>query len=177
MKRFPCFIMALLLVVTVTAGGRQPARAEAAAEAGADYRVEGVELQSHDGQWRLRISGNETPVYTTYQLFEPPRLMVDIVAAELPDGAALADLARGPVRKARSRKIGENPAVLQLELVLDGDFSYTSQLRGHDILLSHDPGPARRRLTVRHRRRPTFDEPIQPVIPALATHKAAAASR
>lgn len=163
MKRFPWLIALLLAALLATTDGQQPARAGQPA----DYLIEAVELERHDEQWRLLIRGNSSPVYTTYQLFDPPRLVVDIIDADWRDDAVIPDLARGPIREVRSSRTDSQPRVVQLEFILNADHPHDSQQRGNDILLtmaapSLDPAPTGEQKATA--------EPIQPTIPPLREH-------
>lgn len=127
MKRCACCFLSMVLVLLLTA----PLRA---AEG---YLIEALTLTTEQDQQELRIKGNSTPAYTAYQLFDPPRLVIDIAEATMAPGLTLPAVPAGTVHEIRQAHLDDRqPAITRLEVLFASDVTYTAGQENHDIVVS-----------------------------------------
>ncbi|HET98172.1 MAG TPA: AMIN domain-containing protein, partial [Desulfurivibrio alkaliphilus] len=142
MKRFPFWLPALL--VAVLAGTILGSVSAQASTGGETYTINSLTLEGDQEELRLQISGDAPPTYTAYRLFDPPRLVIDIADARLPEETIFpAAPPRGPVRQVVGRSFGDQQlTIVRLEVMLTGDPDYDTTRRDHDIVVTfsaHQP--------------------------------------
>ena len=132
MNPIPRYIAAIMLMFTM--GGLTGASQAVAAPA-PDYLIDGISLEQKDDAMLLRISGDTAPTFTSYQLFAPPRVIIDIADAELADGVSLP----GPtdvVEEIRGATPEDRQNIVRVEVVLTTPLQYRTAADNNDILLT-----------------------------------------
>ncbi|MFH7320112.1 AMIN domain-containing protein [Desulfurivibrio sp. D14AmB] len=145
MKRFPFWLPALL--IAVLAGALLGGVSAQATTNGETYTISSLTLEGDQDELRLKISGDAPPTYTAYRLFDPPRLVIDIADARLPEETIFpAGLPQGPVRQVVGRSFGDQQlTIVRLEIMLAEDPEYNTTRRDHDIVVTfsgHQPSEA-----------------------------------
>lgn len=127
--RLTVFLLALLLISGLTE--RHMARA------GTDKanRISAIKVSQGDTGLVLRIQGTQQPTYTVYELFNPPRIVVDIAGAEL-----RKDRLRVPENtgiKLQAKEVnGPEAPLSRLEFTLPASRSFTARSEGNDIVIT-----------------------------------------
>lgn len=101
------------------------------------YQATEVVFAKVDGGLAITIKGNQSPTFTTYQLFDPLRLVVDIANATFADSLHLPiEVNQTPVLTMRGTLLTEKkPEIAKLELLLSADHPYTVRREGNDITI------------------------------------------
>ena len=112
------------------------------------YQASGIVFEKADGGLALTIKGNVSPTFTTYQLFDPMRVVVDIANAGFASSLHLPiEVNQSPVAKVTGTIMAEKkPVIAKLEIALSADSEYTVQRNASDITLvftegKHSPAP------------------------------------
>jgi len=102
-----------------------------------NYQASEVVFAKVDGGLAITIKGNQSPTFTTYQLFDPLRLVVDIANATFADSLHLPiAVNQTPVQTMRGTLLTEKkPEIAKLELLLSADHPYTVRREGNDITI------------------------------------------
>lgn len=127
-------IMLLTLTIAVASGGG--GRAEDGAQGG--YQASTITFaKGDDGGLVLTIKGNMPPTFTTYQLFDPLRVVVDIANAKIAESLHLPiEVNQPPVTKISGSMLAEKePIIAKLEILLSADRQYTVKRSGNDITI------------------------------------------
>ena len=86
----------------------------------------------------VRIKGNEALAYTSYELPDPARVVIDVANASLKPGL-VANLPSNSRIKLQTKEIVEaNPQILRFEFTSDKALPYTTQQDGRDVLVNFD---------------------------------------
>ncbi|WP_456386977.1 AMIN domain-containing protein [Desulfolithobacter sp.] len=138
--RLTVFLLALLLI-----SGLAEWNVALAGTAKA-YQISAIKASRSDTGLDLRIQGTQQPAYTVYELFNPPRIVVDIAEAELPKDRILLPENTG-INLQTKTVDGSGVALLRLEFTLPSPRSFTTRSEGNDIILSIDEKNARPQTT------------------------------
>jgi type IV pilus assembly protein PilQ len=128
-------IMLLTLIITMASGSG--CRAEGGAQGGG-YQASRITFAKGDGGFSLTIKGNMPPTFTTYQLFDPLRVVVDIANATFAESLHLPiEVNQPPVAKISGSMLAEKePVIAKLEVLLSADRQYTVKRSGNDITIA-----------------------------------------
>lgn len=163
MNPVPRYITALMLMLTM--GGLTGAISHAVADPAPDYRIDGISLEQKDDAMLLRISGGTAPTFTSYQLFAPPRVIIDIADAELADGISLPQ-PTDMVEEIRSTTPEDRQNIVRVEVVLTTPLQYRTAADNNDILLTlatppREYGAGKTRPGDRAKQPPPAEEPVE----------------
>jgi type IV pilus assembly protein PilQ len=138
MKRFPRYLMASIFALLI---GGLPGGTGIAAADPAGYTIKAISLEQEQDKMLLRIGGDSPPTFTTYMLFDPPRVVIDIAEAELGRGAAMPSrLSRGLVRAVETRMLArQKPLIFRVEAILAANLAYHAEQNGNDIVVTIFP--------------------------------------
>jgi type IV pilus assembly protein PilQ len=111
--------------------------AQQAFAASGQYQVTGIKTDNAADGFMLRVTGSGPPTFTMYELFEPQRLILDIA-----DGSFIQAINfpvvpdSGPVTQIKGIVLDDKkPLIARLEMLTDGDTSYTVQRDANDIVI------------------------------------------
>ncbi len=126
--------MLLTLIITVASGSGCRAEEGAPAEA---YQTSSILFAKEVDGFALTIKGNAPPTFTTYQLFDPLRVVVDIANATFAQSLHLPiEVNQPPVAKISGSLMAEKePVIAKLEILLNVDSQYTVKRAGNDITI------------------------------------------
>ncbi|MBA3014856.1 MAG: AMIN domain-containing protein [Proteobacteria bacterium] len=107
------------------------------AQADGEYQASSVVFEKVDGGLSLTIKGNMSPTFTTYQLFDPMRVVVDIANAGFADSLHLPiEVNQSPVAMITGTILAEKkPVIAKLEIALNSDSEYTVKRDANDITI------------------------------------------
>ena len=122
-------VLLLTLVVTAAFGGG------CRAQDGGAYLATTIGFEKTDLGFAVTIKGNMSPTFTTYQLFDPLRVVVDIANATFAQSLHLPiEVNQVPLTKITGTMLTEKkPAIAKLEILLSVDSQYTVKRNGNDI--------------------------------------------
>lgn len=156
--------IALALLLGGLLGGHQ----NVAAAPAADYLVDAITLEQKDDAMLLRISGSSSPTFTSYLLFDPPRVVVDIADARwAEDLTTPPGLPRGELQELRRRTL-EQQNIIRLEAILTSTLDYRTTAENHDILVTLAT-PPRVMTAGKAKPAPVREEEVSKTIPAPKT--------
>lgn len=91
----------------------------------------------------IRISGDSSLAYTSYELFNPTRVVVDVANASLQPGLN-PNLPSDVQIKLQTKEIADaQPQILRLEFILEKSLPYTARQDGKAVVVTFDlKGPA-----------------------------------
>lgn len=144
MKHFPRYLTAILCLLLISGSGGL-GRAD-----GTEFtyliRSLSLEQDPESKELRMLISGDGTPVFTSYRLFDPPRLVIDIADADFSAQPTLpANLPLGAIQEVRTSLLDQHqPRIVRLELLLDSadGVEYQAKTSDQGIVLSLNALPA-----------------------------------
>ena len=138
MKRFPRYLMASIFALLI---GGLPGGTGIAAADPAGYNIKAISLEQEQDKMLLRIGGDSPPTFTTYMLFDPPRVVIDIAEGELVRGAALPSrLPRGLVKAVETGMLArQKPLIFRVEAILAANLDYHAEQNGNDIVVTVFP--------------------------------------
>ncbi|MDD5757618.1 MAG: AMIN domain-containing protein [Desulfobulbaceae bacterium] len=101
------------------------------------YQASTIVFAKDGGGLALTIKGNMSPTFTTYQLFDPLRVIIDIANASFAESLHLPiEVNQAPVAKISGSVLAEKqPVIAKLEVLLSSDSQYTVKRNGNDITL------------------------------------------
>jgi len=107
----------------------------------AGYNIKAISLEQEQDKMLLRIGGDSPPTFTTYMLFDPPRVVIDIAEGELVRGAALPSrLPRGLVKAVETGMLArQKPLIFRVEAILAANLDYHAEQNGNDIVVTVFP--------------------------------------
>ena len=123
-------IMLLTLIMTAVSG------VGCRAQEGA-YQASTIVFEKVDDGFAMTIKGNLTPTFTTYQLFDPLRVVVDIANAGFAESLHLPiEVNQTPVAKITGTMLTDKqPVIAKLEILLSTDSQYTVKRNANDITI------------------------------------------
>jgi type IV pilus assembly protein PilQ len=126
--------MLLTLIITVASGSGCQAEDGARPEA---YQATTILFAKEVDGFAVTIKGNAPPTFTTYQLFDPLRVVVDIANASFAESLHLPiEVNQAPVAKISGSLLAEKePVIAKLEILLNVDSQYTVKRAGNDITI------------------------------------------
>lgn len=101
----------------------------------ANYKVSDLTFKKTDQAFVLTIKGEGTPTFTTYQLFDPLRVVIDIANASLADSLTLPlEINEAPVAQITGKMLTEKkPFISKLQILLTEDWRYKIERQSSDI--------------------------------------------
>ncbi len=126
--RLTVFLLALLLISGLAEQNM------ALAGTGKANRISAIKASRDDTGLVLRIQGTQQPTYTVYELFNPPRIVIDIAGAEFEKDRLQLPENMGIRLKTKEVKGSEVP-LSRLEFTLPATRSFTARSEGNDIIL------------------------------------------
>lgn len=105
----------------------------AAAEKGGE--IVSVTAQDKGASLEIRISGSGQPTFTTYELFNPSRIILDLAETDLKAGFAPQLPQEYGVKLSTTKITDVSPPLLRFEFQLDQSTDFTSSQEGNDIVL------------------------------------------
>ncbi|ADH86974.1 secretin and TonB N-terminal domain-containing protein [Desulfurivibrio alkaliphilus] len=163
MTPIPRHIKAIVLVLLL--GGLLGGHQAGATAATAGYVVDAITLEPKDDAIMLRISGSSAPTFTSYLLFDPPRVVIDIADADWAEGLVTPPgLPQGELQELRRRSL-EPQNIIRLEAILSSTLDYRTTADHHDILLTLAT-PPRVMTAGKAKPAPAVEEEISKTIPA-----------
>ena len=101
------------------------------------YQASAIVFEKVDDGFAMTIKGNMTPTFTTYQLFDPLRVVVDIANAGFAESLHLPiEVNQAPVAKITGTMLADKqPVIAKLEIVLSTDSQYTVKRDANDITI------------------------------------------
>lgn len=132
-------VLAMLLVLPAVLFLGAPMQAEEKSGA----TVSEVAGQKIGGVLEVRIIGDSSLTYTSYELFSPTRVVVDVANASLQPGL-MPNLPSDAQIKLQTKEITDaQPQILRFEFLLEKSLPYTTQQDENALLVSFDlQGPA-----------------------------------
>ncbi len=123
-------IMLLTLLMTTASGVGCWAQDGAGA-----YQAATIVFEKADDGFAMTIKGNMPPTFTTYQLFDPLRVVVDIANAGFAESLRLPiEVNQAPIAKITGAILAEKqPVIAKLEILLSVDSKYTVKRNANDI--------------------------------------------
>ncbi|BCO10350.1 hypothetical protein GF1_27260 [Desulfolithobacter dissulfuricans] len=106
----------------------------ALAETGKANRISAIKASRDDTGLVLRIQGTQQPTYTVYELFNPPRIVIDIAGAEFEKDRLQLPENMG-IRLKTKEVNGSEVPLSRLEFTLPATRSFTARSEGNDIIL------------------------------------------
>ncbi len=132
------FLLELLCVVAVVVLTLSCASA-LAQNSGGNTKVMSLSSVSKGDGLELRISCSSPPTYTTYELFNPSRIIVDIAEATLADDY-MSQIAKETGVQATTQQVADaSPNLLRFEFTLPGTMPFTASQNGNDIFIAIIP--------------------------------------
>lgn len=127
------FLLCFLLVLNIGSAGAE----ETTSPAKPAYLIKEIRSNLQDDALSIEIIGDSSPVYTMYDLFSPPRLILDIANAGLdkkinpnqiiPDNS-YAQLTTKPVTD-------QDPSILRFEITIKESHTYSIDREQNNLLL------------------------------------------
>ena len=117
-------------------------RVECQAAPDAPYQASAIVFAKDANGLSATIKGNAIPTFTTYQLFDPLRVVVDIANASFADSLHLPiEVKQPPLAKITGSMLTDkNPVIAKLEFQLGADSQYAVKRDGNDITLTFTNG-------------------------------------
>ncbi len=102
---------------------------------GSTYKISDLSLKKTDQNFTVTIKGTGTPTFTTYQLFDPLRVVLDIANASLSASLKLPlQVNESPVKQITGKLLNaKKPVIAKLEILLDQDWPYKIERQGDNI--------------------------------------------
>ncbi len=128
----------VLSIVAMLFLGAGMTHASPAPAGNAACRITDIHPEQTGNAFLLRIKSDIAPTYTTYEMFNPLRVVIDIADADLADSLHLPlKVDQSPVAAVRGRLLNtEKPSVTRIELLLSQDHDYTVDRAGNDIVVT-----------------------------------------
>lgn len=106
------------------------------------YQASAVVFEKADTGLALTIKGNMSPTFTTYQLFDPLRVVIDIANASFAESLRLPiEVNQAPVAKITGILLTEKkPEIAKFEVLLSTDSPYKVQRNDNDITIVFGDG-------------------------------------
>jgi len=103
--------------------------------AGGAYQASTIVFEKADDGFAMTIKGTMPPTFTTYQLFDPLRVVVDIANASFAESLHLPiEVNQAPINKITGTILAEKqPVIAKLEVLLSVDSKYTVKRNANDI--------------------------------------------
>ncbi|MDH5298667.1 MAG: AMIN domain-containing protein [Desulfobulbaceae bacterium] len=135
-------LLVLVAVATLFLGAGTTQASPTAASS--PYRIAGIQGDQTGGAYLLKIKGNSSPTYTTYELFNPLRIVIDIADASAAETLRLPlKPGSGPVSEIRGLPLtDQKPFGLRLEVLLAEDRGYAVERERNDIVVKFAEGEA-----------------------------------
>jgi type IV pilus assembly protein PilQ len=101
------------------------------------YQVTGIKTDNAADGVMLRVTGSAPPTFTMYELFEPQRVILDIADGSFAQAINFPVIpGSGPVTRITGSVLDDKkPLIARLEMLTDGDTSYTVQRDANDIVI------------------------------------------
>jgi type IV pilus assembly protein PilQ len=101
------------------------------------YQVTGIKTDNAADGVMLRVTGSAPPTFTMYELFEPQRVILDIADGSFVQAIKFPVVPdSGPVTQIKGSVLDDKkPLIARLEMLTDGDTSYTVQRDANDIVI------------------------------------------
>jgi type IV pilus assembly protein PilQ len=101
------------------------------------YQVSNLTFGKTDQSFTIKVKGDGVPTFTTYQLFDPLRLVVDIANASFVDGLKLPmAVNQDPVVNITGKVlVDKKPFIAKLEIMLSEDWPYKIERQANDIVI------------------------------------------
>ncbi|MFW8599914.1 AMIN domain-containing protein [Desulfobacterota bacterium M19] len=99
------------------------------------YKISDLSLKKTDHNFTVIIKGTGTPTFTTYQLFDPLRVVLDIANASFNGDLKLPmQVNEPPVKQITGQLLSaKKPVIAKLEILLDQDWPYKIERQGDNI--------------------------------------------
>lgn len=125
-------LMIMLLTLLMTAASGVECWAQDGAGA---YQASTIVFEKADDGFAMTIKGTMPPTFTTYQLFDPLRVVVDIASASFAESLRLPiEVNQTPISKITGTILAEKqPVIAKLEVLLSVDSKYTVKRNTNDI--------------------------------------------
>ncbi len=110
---------------------------------GTGYKISNLTFSSDHGRTAtITVKGDGVPTFTTYQLFDPLRVVVDIANASFVDSLKLPiDVNQNPVASIAGRVLTDKkPFIAKLEIMLSEDWPYKIERQDGNIVIKLSGG-------------------------------------
>ncbi len=98
-------------------------------------QIDSLAVNDKNGALEIRISGSTTPTYTAYELFNPPRIRVDMAETE-PSQTFSPQVPSETGIKVAAEEIKDiSPPLFRIEFTLSQSAPFKTQQEGNDIVL------------------------------------------
>jgi len=118
----------------------------------ADYQISNLTFAKTDKSFTVTVEGKGVPTFTTYQLFDPLRVVVDIAKASFVGDLKLPMIVnQDPVVRITGKVLTDKkPFIAKLVIVLSKDWPYKIERQANDIVIkmSGASNPARQTAAV-----------------------------
>lgn len=123
----------MLLTLTMSVAFEKGCQAQEDGE----YQASSIVFEKAEEGFALTIKGNVSPTFTTYQLFDPMRVVVDIANAGFADSLHLPiEVNQSPVAKVTGTVLAEKkPVIAKFEIALSADSEYRVKRDANDITI------------------------------------------
>ncbi len=103
----------------------------------ASYQVSNLAFEKTDQSFTITVKGDGVPTFTTYQLFDPLRVVVDIANASFADSLKVPmAVNQNPVVNITGKVLTDKkPFIAKLEIMLSEDWPYKIERQGNDIVI------------------------------------------
>ncbi len=103
----------------------------------ADYQISNLTFAKTDKSFTVTVEGNGVPAFTTYQLFDPLRVVVDIAHASFAGDIKLPMIVnQAPVARITGKVLTDKkPFIAKLTIVLSADWPYKIERQANDIVI------------------------------------------
>jgi len=101
------------------------------------YQVSNLTFEKTDRSFTITVKGDGVPTFTTYQLFDPLRVVVDIANASFADSLKVPiAVNQNPVANITGKVLTDKkPFIAKLEVMLSEDWPYKIERQGNDIVI------------------------------------------
>lgn len=134
--------LTILCVILLTLAMSLVSERRCLAQDDGEYQASSIVFEKSDSGFALTIKGNMSPTFTTYQLFDPLRVVVDIANAGFADSLHLPiEVNQPPVSRVTGSILAEKkPLIAKLEIALSADSEYTVKREANDITIVFTEG-------------------------------------
>lgn len=109
--------------------------------------VSEIAYQEKGDRLEVRIKGDANMPYTSYELFNPDRLVVDLANAQLKSGVN-ATLPKDAKVRLQTKEISDaQPNILRFEFLMQDSFPYTAKQDGDAVVVNFDLNKNKSKLT------------------------------
>ncbi len=122
-------VMATLLIVLCSGANLQAEQKDGAI-------ISEVSGLANGDAFEVRIKGNSDLAYTSYELFNPIRVVVDLANAHLQPGVTPNLPANTQIKVQTTEITDAQPQILRIEFLLEKSLPYTARLDGNTVLVN-----------------------------------------